>query len=221
MGTLLLLSFSLFPCSLLAQAPITLGPSSLFSDAASQGLIGRRTARQKGDILTVLVSEVMKGQYSASTTLNRTEAATVDKVSIPLVDVFAGPGLGRVLGKAADLPNKVVNGLLGGGATGAKSSSSGGGTAKTEGDFTGTLSVIVKEVDANGNLHIEGVRYVRVNKEIQKLVLTGVVRSDDVTERNTVNSSQIANANIEADGKGAVAGKTRRSLIGKILDWLF
>lgn len=217
-----LLPFSLLlPALATAQIPTTIGAGSLFNDKSDRPVFGRRTASRKGDILTIRVREVMKGQYAASTTTSKKEAATVNKVSIPLVDVFAGPVLGNILGSQAGTPQKLINGLLGGGNTGASQSSSGSGSTNTSGDFTATLSVIVVDVDANGNLHIEGSRDIQVNKEMQKIVLTGVVRQDDVTPDNTVPSEKIANANIKADGKGAVADKTRRSLIGKILDWLF
>lgn len=215
--------FSLFllPASLLAQGPTTLGASSLVNLGAFNDPILRRTAHRKGDVLTVVVNEVMQGQYAASTTTSKTESASVDKVSLPIVDVFAGPVLGHILGKQAGTPRKILNGLLGGGATGGKSSSAGSGAATTNSQFAATLSVVVTEVDANGNLHVEGSRFIRVNKETQKMTLTGTVRQDDVTLDNTVPSEKIANADIKADGKGAVADKTRRSFIGRILDWLF
>jgi flagellar L-ring protein precursor FlgH len=217
---------TLAPLSLLsltasAQVPTTVGPGSLFNDKSDRPVFARRTASRKGDILTIRVREVMKGQYAASTTTSKKEAATVNKVNIPLVDVFAGPVLGNILGSQAGIPQKIINGLLGGGNTGASQSTSGSGTTSTSGDFTATITVKVVDVDANGNLHIEGTRDVQVNKEMQKIVLTGVVRQDDVSTENTVPSEKIANVDIKADGKGAVADKTRRSLVGKILDWLF
>lgn len=219
-SSLSIVLLALFPLSALGQGPATI-PGTLFNDSASNGLIGRRTAHRKGDILTIRVNEVMKGQYAASTTTSKTEAATVNKVSIPLVDVFAGPVLGSILGAQAGTPQKIINGLLGGGNTGGSQSTTGTGTATTSGQFSATLSVVVTDVDANGNLHIEGSRDVQVNKEIQKMILTGIVRQDDILPDNSVPSEKIANANIKADGKGAVADKTRRGLLGKILDWLF
>lgn len=212
----------LLPASALAQRPTTLGASSMTNEVAERGLFERRTAHHKGDVLRITVNETMQGQYSASTTTNKSIAASTDKISLPLVDVFAGPVLGKILGAAnASFGKNIIDGGLGANTVGAKEASSGDGTAKTAGSFTGTLSVIVTDVDANGNLTVRGTRDVRVNKEVQKMVLTGVVRADDVTPENTVPSDRIANANIEADGKGAVAAKTRRSLLNKILDWLY
>lgn len=217
----LILSLSLALSALgFAQGPSTVS-GSLFNDSASPGLLMRRTARKKGDILTIRVNEVMKGQYAASTATTKTEAATANKVSIPILDVFAGPVLGNILGSQAGTPQKIINGILGGGSTGGNEASSGTGTSSTNSQFSTNLSVMVTEVDSAGNLHIEGFRNIRVNKETQKMVLTGIVRPDDVASDNSVPSEAIANAEIKADGKGAVAEKTRKSFLSKILDWLF
>lgn len=219
--TPLLLALSLLPLGALAQRPHDLGGSSMVTANMERDLIQRRTAFRKGDILTIAVNETMQGQYSATTATNKSVSATANKVSLPIVDVFAGPVLGKILGNTANLPRDIINGALGGGTTGAKESSSGGGVSTTDSSFTTTLTVTVVDVDASGNLVIRGTRDIRVNKEIQKITLTGLVRPDDVTVNNTVPSSKIANANLEADGKGAVAAKTRRSLLNKIMDWLF
>ena len=211
----------LSPVPSFAQGPMTVGSGSLFNPTAENPGFLRRTAWRKGDILRIKVNEVVKGQFSANTSVNRTEAANVDKINVPLLDAFAGPVLGNILGAQAGTPRKVINGLLGGGKTGGTYTSSGGGTADNNSALSAALSVHVVDVDANGNLHIEGYRDIRVNKETQRLTLTGVVRVDDVGLDNAVASDRIADAEIKADGKGSIAAKTRRGILGKILDWLF
>ena len=52
------------------------------------------------------------------------------------------------------------------------------------------------------------------------MTLTGIVRLDDVAIDNTVASEKIANVDLKADGKGAVADKTREGILTKILGWL-
>jgi flagellar L-ring protein precursor FlgH len=203
-----------------AQGPSTI-PGSLFNDAASNGVIGKRTAHRKGDTLLIRVNEVMQGQYSANTSTAKKDIAAVDRANLPIVDVFAGPFLGGILGRQAGLPRKIINGILGGGNTGGNQSSVATGRADSTSQFNATISVIVTDVDPNGNLHIQGTRDVRINKETQKIVLTGTVRQDDIRPDNTVFSERVANAEIKADGKGAVAENTRRSFLSKILDWLF
>ncbi len=210
----------LFPALAYGQASTTLGANSLFNPDASRGLIGARTARNKGDILTVRVREVMKGTYTASTNSTKTVSDTIGAANIPLFDVFAGPVLGNILGSQAGLPQRILSSLTRGGSTNGTSSSAANGNSTTTGDFSANVSVIVTDVDSNGNLHIEGYRMVRVNKEIQKITLTGIVRVDDIDTFNTVASEKIANADLKADGKGVVADKTRQGILSKILGWL-
>ena len=218
---LCLLPFSiLLPSSLRAQAPTSLGGSSLFNDAAGQGLIARRTATKKGDLLTVRVRQVMKGSYSASTNTSKTEKGTLNATSLPLFDIFAGPVVGNILGSQAGLPQRLLKSLTGAASTGGSETFVGSGNTLTAGDFSATLSVLVTDVEHNGNLRVEGFSFVRVNKEVQRITLTGVVRLDDVAPDNTVASEKIANVDLKADGKGAVAGKTRQGILGKILGWL-
>ena len=218
---LLLFPLALFPFSSSAQVPVTLGASSLMNDAAARGLIERRTASRKGDVLLIRVNEVMKGQYKATTATSKAASANVKKIDLPILDVLAGPVLGKILGDSANLPRQIVNGVLGGGSTGASETNSGGGSSSTDSSFATEISVKVVDVDSNGLLHIEGTRLVRVNKELQKITLTGVVRPDDVGADNSVPSNRVADVELQADGKGAVAAKTRRSLLNKITDWLF
>jgi Flagellar basal body L-ring protein len=68
---------------------------------------------------------------------------------------------------------------------------------------------------------IEGTRVVTINKENQKILLTGVVRPQDVSPENTVSSIYVANAAIQFDGKGTVGDRQKKGLISRIFDWIF
>lgn len=204
-----------------AQGPMSLGTNSLYNPQAANPGFLRRTAMRKGDLLTIRVNEVVKGQFKANTTATKTTSANVNKINLPILDVFAGPVLGNILGSQAGTPQRLINGLLGGGSTGGSYSNAGGGTADQSSNLNAAMTVVVVEVDEAGNLHVEGHRDIQVNKETQRLTLRGIVRADDVNPDNTVASEKIANAEISADGKGAVVEKTRRGILGKILDWLF
>ena len=68
---------------------------------------------------------------------------------------------------------------------------------------------------------IEGARLVKVNNETQNLVLTGIVRPDDVRSDNTVASENLANAEIKSEGIGLIVDRQRRGLLTRLLDWLF
>ena len=79
----------------------------------------------------------------------------------------------------------------------------------------------IKYTLPNGNLVIEGTRFVQVNKETQKLIITGVIRQDDINADNTIFSESIANADIRYDGKGTVGDRQRKGILSQLLDWLF
>src|SRR4029453_18038745 len=71
-----------------------------------------------------------------------------------------------------------------------------------EGKFETRLSVIVIDVQPNGNLVVEGRRRIVIDKETKCIRVTGIVRPYDVTTANTINSWQVANASVAYEGTG-------------------
>jgi flagellar L-ring protein precursor FlgH len=68
-----------------------------------------------------------------------------------------------------------------------------------------------------------GEKQVRVNREIQFIVLKGIVRPQDIQMDNTVSSDLIARAEIEISGRGVVSDPQGPGIGTRILDraWPF
>lgn len=176
---------------------------SLWSNSKPNPFLDR-TARKEGDVLTIIISETSTATYTASTTTAKTETNTVGKAVVPILSTL--------------IPNLIPNTS---GSSSGSLSSAGSGTTSATGKFTARMSAVVKKVLPNGNLVIEGTRYVKVNKETQTFVLSGVIKPDSVRPDNTVLSENIAEAEIRADGKGAISERQRKGILSRLLDWLF
>ncbi|HZS11018.1 MAG TPA: flagellar basal body L-ring protein FlgH [Nitrospirales bacterium] len=164
-------------------------------------------AMRVGDILTIKIVESQKGSKSADTSAERqsTLKATLSGRSVGVPTVSLGGALAGSLNANVSEQNKF----------GGK-----GATSRAD-SLQGTLSAVVVEVMANGDLRIEGQREVTVNSEKQKMRLSGVVRRVDVDTKNTVLSTAIADARIEYAGLGVVDDVQRPGWLVRVLDWIY
>ena len=170
---------------------------SLYGTGAFFGsLFSDRKAAKVGDVLQVIILESASATHSAE---RSNQASTQSSI---------GPGGGKL----GFLP------LWGYG--GSSQSAAKGGASRTE-SFVGRVSVTVKGISPAGNLLIEGERAVQVNKDLQKIKLSGEVRPQDVQRDNTVLSSAIANARIEYEGSDPGKPGSKVGIITGLLHWLF
>lgn len=172
-------------------------PGSLWPKKYVNPLLDR-TARIEGDVVTILISEVSSGTFSASTTAAKSVNNSITKA--------LGPIIGGLI------PNL---GTLG------SSQTDGKGATTQVGKLTARMTAVVKKVLPNGTMIIEGSRSVQVNKETQTFRLSGLIRRDDIRPDNTVLSENIAEAQINVDGKGQINDRQKRGILTRLLDWLF
>lgn len=85
--------------------------------------------------------------------------------------------------------------------------------------FTSQMAVVVTNVLPSGALVIAGDEKLIVNNEPQTLHVTGVVRPDDITNADTVLSTQVAN--VEAKFNGLDNIQKSKGLLQKIVQFLF
>ena len=87
--------------------------------------------------------------------------------------------------------------------------------------MTGRISARVVKILSNGNLYIEGKRQLTINAEDQYLIVSGVVRPEDISIENTVASYSISDAKIHYAGKGVVDDKLRPGWLTRLVDWVW
>lgn len=192
-------------------APPISGPSagSLWDEVAARHLMGLDgNARQVGDLVTVRIREATATALDAGT---RTERDSSTEAAIAAL-------LGAEVGLTA--PRPAMNGeiKIEGGAT---TKYDGSGATTRDAALEAVLTCEVIEVLDSGNLRIWGYKQVRVNREIQYVVLEGIVRPRDIRMDNTVESELLAQSKIEVTGSGVIADKQGPGVGTRLVDRLW
>jgi flagellar L-ring protein precursor FlgH len=188
---------------LLSLVPALAGPlpaagRSLWQDGKS--LTADYRAARVGDQLTILIVEVASGSNQART---KTEKDTQ-------VGVDAGPGLG-----ALDfIPLIKFDATY-------LSDHEGKGQTTRANNVKAKITVTVSAVRPNGDLEVTGTRQIKVNAETHNIMITGVVRTRDIADDNTVLSTYVGDARVEYTGSGAVTGGTKVGFWKRLLDLVF
>ena len=191
------IALAVLACAAGAQTEAKSNAGSIYGPELHNPYVDR-VAREKGDLLMVIIDEQSTSTFAANTqTSNTTSNSTASSV----LNAF--------------------NFLFGPFSNNADSSKNGQGQTNQKGTMSARMSVMVTDVLPNGYLVIEGTRSLVTNKDTQTFKLTGLVRPADIAADNSVVSGKIGNANIEMAGKGQIADRQRKGLLTQILDWIF
>jgi flagellar L-ring protein precursor FlgH len=171
----------------------------IYSEAKGGLFATDKRASVIGDILTVNLSE----SFSA------TKAQTASSSKSDSFDVTMPVGL----------PNIVTGGFSEAGSltSGTEQSFSGSGAAAQSNTLSGFLAVTVVRVHNNGNMEIAGQKKLNLNNGDEYVRLTGIIRPNDISASNLVNSSRIANAEITYVGAGQVADTGRKGWLSNAM----
>ena len=172
---------------LAAQPPAATG--SIFNGRLSEGFFSGGRSFQVGDLITVILAEESRATRSQTGELSRTSSTDI----VP-------PGLKGLMGDM---------GLASGAKLGATTSNKGNGAAVQDGSLTGSVTVAVVDIMANGNLILRGEKQLALTEGSEIIQVAGVIRPDDIAPNNTVLSRRLANAQITYRGKGDMAAATR------------
>ena len=203
-----------------AAAPEDKGGSLWQARSSFNGLFIDTKARNVGDIVTVKIDESAQASNRANTETERSSGleAGIDKL-FGFEDWWQDeilPEVGSKWPKIDPFGNPSVKGSL-------KSDFKGDGETSRSGSLEAFITCRVVDVMANGNLKIVGTREVMVNHENQLIILSGTIRPRDISDRNVILSTFVADAKIAYSGSGVVDDRQRPGWLANLLNnvWPF
>lgn len=178
-------------------------------DRNMRSLYSDDTARQVGDVLTIIINEAsmvdnkikrdLKKEVDRSTTWDgELGIKTPDHAIWPRMPGFT---------MSAESDNELK----------------GKADYKDERQIEDRVTVVVEDVQPNGNLVVIGTRHRDISGDMQTIQVSGIVRPSDIWYDNTVKSEQVGNFRLVTVNRGVSETYTKPGWLGKIFDiiWPF
>jgi len=163
----------------------------------SSTFFGDPRAARVGDILTVNINIADRAQVN-----NQSNRSRVTAEDSNITNFLGGEAaLDNFFNDAID-PASLVS-------MGSNSSTRGAGSVNRSETITLTAAAIVVDVLWNGNMIVHGRQEVRINNEVRELLISGIVRPQDIASDNTIEHSKIAEARISYGGRGHISEMQR------------
>ncbi len=172
-----------------AAESYTTQPNSLWK-TGSRAFFKDQRATKIGDILTVSINITDSAKVDNATTRTRTAK---EGAKAPALFGYE-KSLKDILPEAIDPKNLLE--------AGSSSDNSGKGSVDRKEAINTTVAAIITQILPNGNLVIQGRQEVRINFEVREIMISGVVRPEDISNQNTIQQTQIAEARISYGGRG-------------------
>ncbi len=204
------------------QAPLVLPPGASTQpalvpdyavDRPAEGSLWRGTTKASmfedtkanyvGDTVIVDIIENSSSKMDVNTEASR---KTQMGIGVPTINF---------LGNTTSLGGAGTNNLF---STDFSNTFEGEGKSDRSGQITASIAARVTEVMPNGNLSIFGRRAMKVDNEVQYIVVSGIVRPQDISATNRVQSTYLADSRIEYYGKGALADKQTPGWGSRLID---
>ena len=190
-------------------APIELDPAafeplpngSIYQPGRTVQLFEDNKAYRAGDVLSVTLSESTNASKSAATNTSKD-----DEVDVSASAIFGSEGP-TINGNTALTSN--LN---------AERAFSGSGDTAQSNSLSGEIAVTVTHVLPNGNLVIRGEKILGLNQGSEYIRLSGIVRPEDISTDNVVQSRKIANSRIFYGGGGVIAESNTKGWLTRFFD---
>ncbi|MCP4450897.1 MAG: flagellar basal body L-ring protein FlgH [Planctomycetes bacterium] len=164
-------------------------------------------AAKIGDVLTIKISETS----NANNKVERDLSKSTDKAA-----AFDG-NLGIVTNNHNILPRMPAVNV----AATSSNTLAGSSEYKENRTFSDTITVVVQDVQPNGNLVVMGRRERDIAEDIQIVEVTGIVRPSDIAFDNTITSGQVANFCLSTTVKGVSKRYNKQGWLGNFFDILW
>lgn len=181
------------------EAEHVIPSGSAFNPMLSDSMYSSRSLHRIGDTVTVMLTETASAQKSASTSMTHNNDYNLDPITVP-------GGQLSINGNTVEM--------------GMNQSQNFDGQADSQQSHTlnGQITVSVVDVLHNGNLVVRGEKWLVINNGKEYIRLTGIVRPKDITQDNTVRSSQVADARIEFSGTGDQANTQTQGWLSRLFN---
>jgi flagellar L-ring protein precursor FlgH len=154
-------------------------------------------ARRVGDLLTVTLVENTAANKTAKSSASKDNNISIENPTIlGSTPQFDASGL---LPLASNRDNNLSFELN------SANDFSGQGSSSQSNALSGNITVTVVEVLPNRNLYVRGEKRIGINQGNEYVRLSGIVRPQDITPQNTIESTRIADPTIVYVGEGMVA----------------
>ncbi len=167
-------------------------PNSLWR-AGARAFFKDHRAKEIGDIVTVKLDLADSAKLE-----NKTERDRQDGESTNVTNL---------LGLEAEFTKVLPQGIQPGAVMnfGNAHSTSGDGEIDRKETINVTFAAVVTQILPNGSLVVMGRQEIRVNKELRELLVTGVIRPEDIDSDNSISHTKVAEMRVAYGGRGTLS----------------
>lgn len=173
---------------------------AIYQEGMTVGLFDNRTAKKKGDILTIELTESASASAQSSTTTKKENS-----VDLPSPTV------------AGDKVTKDGKEVLSNQFDGGRDFNGSGDTSQSH-NLSGKITVTVADVLPNRNLVVRGQKMLNLNQANEFVKISGIVRPEDIRPDNTVLSYRLANAYVVYGDSGTMSSANTMGPLGKFFN---
>ncbi len=156
----------------------------------------QQRAHRIGDILTVVLNESTTASKSSNTTFTKSNDSSVtDQTAV-------GRGF---LGTGVELNGSVSSSV----------DFSGEADADISNQLSGSITVSIANVLPNGVLEVRGEKWLQLSRGSEFIRISGLVRKQDISPENTIDSTRIADVRIAYSETGELAHANRASWLSR------